>query len=101
LDINLFSKIIKKLGKTGIEDFAYQYQDKIYGFKDVGDNIWDNQGKYQYKYEQGQLIEMDKNIKKYNYLILVFHVLYKEVVHIFQIIIMNIILMNFLKLKKY
>jgi hypothetical protein len=63
LDINLFSRIVKKLGDTNIEDFECTIDSKIYGFKDIGDNTWDDQGKYQYKYEQGQLIEMDK---KYN-----------------------------------
>jgi hypothetical protein len=64
LDINLFSKIVKKLGDTDIEDFGYKYNENIYGFKDVGDNTWDDQGKYQYKYEQGQLIEMDENYEE-------------------------------------
>jgi hypothetical protein len=64
LDINLFSKIVKKLGETDIEDFEYTIDGKIYGFKDVGDDVWDDQGKYQYKYEQGQLIEMNKKYKE-------------------------------------
>ena len=63
MNIDLFAKIVKKLGKQDLEDFAYTYNNKIYGFKDVGDDNWDDQGKYQYKTEQGQLIEMDK---KYN-----------------------------------
>lgn len=61
MDINLFAKIVKKLGDFNLEDFSYTYNDKIYGFKEVGEDNWDDQGKYQYKNEDGQLIEMDKN----------------------------------------
>jgi len=64
MDINLFSKIVKKLGKQDFEDFEYTYYNKIYGFKDISGDSWDDQGKYQYKYEQGQLIEMDENYKE-------------------------------------
>ena len=64
MDINLFSKIVKKLGKQDIEDFQCTYNNKIYGFKDIRDDNWDDEGKYQYKTEQGQLIEMDKNYKE-------------------------------------
>jgi len=63
MNITLFAKIVKKLEKNNLEDFAYTYNDKIYGFKNVGDDNWDDEGKYQYMTEQGQLIEMDK---KYN-----------------------------------
>lgn len=56
--------IVKKLGDTDIDDFEYIYDGKIYSFKDVGDDTWDDQGKYQYKYEQGQLIEMNKKYKE-------------------------------------
>ena len=59
MNITLFAKIVKKLGKDDLENFAYTYNGKIYGFKDVSDDNWDDQGKYQYKTEQGQLIEMD------------------------------------------
>ena len=64
MDINLFAKIVKKLGEDCLEDFEYTYNSKIYGFKDVGDDNWDDQGKYQYKTEQGQLIEMDENYQE-------------------------------------
>jgi len=70
MDINLFAKIIKKLGKDDLEDFAYTYNGKIYGFKNVGDDNWDDEGKYQYKTEQGKLIEMDgdyQEIQSFNY----------------------------------
>jgi len=40
------------------------YDGKIYGFKGVGDDKWDDEGKYQYKYEEGQLIEMNEKYKE-------------------------------------
>ena len=64
MDINLISKIVKKLGKQDFEEFEYTYNNKIYGFKEIGDEEWDDQGKYQYRIEQGQLIEMDENYKE-------------------------------------
>ena len=70
MDINLFAKIVKKLGKDDLEDFEYTYNNKIYGFKDVGDDSWDDQGKYQYKTEQGQLIQINENyqeIQEFNF----------------------------------
>jgi hypothetical protein len=70
MDINLFSKIVKKLDTYALEDFEYTYGGKIYGFKDVGDDSWDDQGKYQYQYQEGQLIEMDdkgKEIQSFNF----------------------------------
>ena len=70
MNINLFAKIVKKLGKLDLDDFSYTYNNKIYGFKDVGDDNWDDEGKYQYKTEQGQLIEMDTNyqeIQEFNF----------------------------------
>ena len=63
MDINLFSKIVKKLGKQDLENFQYIDDYIIYGFKEIGDDSWKDEGKYQYKTEQGQLIEMDD---KYN-----------------------------------
>ena len=60
MDINLFYLIVKKLGDSDLDDFSYTKDGKIYGFKEVGDDSWDDQGKYQYKYEEGQLMEMDK-----------------------------------------
>jgi len=60
MDINLFSLIVKKLGDSDLEDFSYTHNGKIYGFKDIGSGDWDDQGKYQYKYDEGQLMEMDK-----------------------------------------
>jgi len=60
MDINLFSLIVKKLGDSDLDDFSYTKDGKIYGFKEVGDDSWDDQGKYQYKYEEGQLMEMDE-----------------------------------------
>ena len=59
MDVNLFSLIVKKLGDSDLDDFSYTKDGKIYGFKEVGDDSWDDQGKYQYKYEEGQLMEMD------------------------------------------
>jgi len=70
MDINLFAKIVKKLGKDDLENFAYTYNGKIYGFKNVGDDNWDDEGKYQYKTEQGKLIEMDgdyQEIQEFNF----------------------------------
>jgi len=64
MDINLFSKIVKKLGEQDFEDFKYTCNNKIYGFKEIGDDNWEDEGKYQYKIEQGQLIEMDENYKE-------------------------------------
>ena len=70
MDKNLFSKIVKKLGKNDLDDFEYKCNGKIYGFKDVGDDSWEDEGKYQYKTEQGQLMETDeeyKEIQLFNY----------------------------------
>lgn len=64
MDITLFSKIVKQLGNHDLDDFECTINNKIYGFKNVGDNDWDDQGKYQYQYQQGQLIEMDENYKE-------------------------------------
>jgi len=64
MNIKLFSKIVKKLGNTSLEDFECTYDGKIYGFKDIGDDKWDDEGKYQYKTEQGQLIEMNDKYKE-------------------------------------
>jgi len=65
MDINLFVKIVKELNGYDLDDFEYTDSDgKIYSFKEIGDDSWDDQGKYQYKYEQGQLVEMDKNWKE-------------------------------------
>jgi len=65
MDIKLFSLIVKKLGDKDLDDFEYKHDNVIYGFKDVGDDEWedDGSGKYQYKEEQGQLMSMDE---KYN-----------------------------------
>jgi len=65
MDIKLFSLIVKKLGDTDLDDFEYKHDNVIYGFKDVGYDEWedDGRGKYQYKEEQGQLMSMDE---KYN-----------------------------------
>ena len=71
MDIGLFSKIVKHLEDYSIEDFAYVDSDgKIYGFKSVGDDSWEDEGKYQYKNEEGQLIEMNEDydeIQTFNY----------------------------------
>lgn len=72
MDIKLFLKIVEELGDTDLEDFEYIYEDKIYGFKGIGDDEWvdDGSGKYQYKDEKGQLIEMDneyKEIQSFNF----------------------------------
>jgi hypothetical protein len=71
MDINLFARIVKKLDDYHLEDFEYINADgKIYGFKEIGDDSWDDQGKYQYKTEQGQLIEMDdkyKEVQSFNF----------------------------------
>lgn len=66
MDINLFSKIVKKLDDDSLEDFKYKHGNVIYGFKDIGDDNWedDGSGKYQYKSEEGQLIEMDEHYKE-------------------------------------
>jgi len=64
MDINLFAKIVKNLGENNLDDFSYEYNGKIYTFKEIGDNSWDDQGKYQYKCEQGQLIEVNKKYKE-------------------------------------
>ena len=71
MDINLFSKIVKRLGEQDLEDFQYIDDYIIYGFKEIGDDNWEDEGKYQYKTEQGQLIEMDdKYNEKYYYYLL-------------------------------
>jgi len=70
MDINLFSKIVKKLDNQDFEDFEYTYNNKIYGFKDITEDSWEDDGKYQYKTEQGQLIEMDdryREIQSFNF----------------------------------
>ena len=59
----LFAKIVGALGETDLDDFSYEHEGKRYGFKGVGDNSWDDQGKYQFCTERGQLIEEDKNYK--------------------------------------
>jgi len=64
MNIELFSLIVKKLGESDLEDFSFKGDGKIYGFKDVGDGNWDDQGKYQYKYDEGQLMEMDEKYKE-------------------------------------
>ena len=64
MDIKLFSKIVKKLGESDLDDFVYEYDGKTYMFKEVGDDSWDDQGKYQYKNEEGQLIEIDEKYKE-------------------------------------
>jgi len=64
MDINLFSKIVKKLDEQDFEYFKYTYNNKIYGFKEIGDDSWEDEGKYQYKTEQGQLIEMNDKYKE-------------------------------------
>jgi len=64
MDINLFSKIVKKLDNQDFEDFEYTYNNKIYGFKDITEDSWEDEGKYQYKTEQGQLIEMDDRYRE-------------------------------------
>ena len=60
MDINLFSLIVNKLGDYNLDDFEYVHDGKIYGFKGIGDDQWDDQGKYQYRYDKGQLMEMDE-----------------------------------------
>jgi len=70
MNINLFAKIVKKLEKEDLENFTYTYNNKIYGFKDISNDNWDDEGKYQYKTEQGQLIEMNENyqeIQEFNF----------------------------------
>lgn len=64
MDIKLFSKIVKKLDESDLEDFECTYDGKKYGFKDVGNNKWDDQGKYQYKKEDGQLIEINEKYQE-------------------------------------
>jgi len=70
MDINLFSKIVKKLGDSNLDDFECTYGGKIYGFKDVSKGKWDDEGKYQYKNEEGQLIEVNEKwqeIQSFNF----------------------------------
>jgi hypothetical protein len=70
MDITLFLKIVKRLGSHNLDDFVCTINNKIYGFKNVGDDSWDDQGKYQYKYEKGQLIETDEHyneIQSFNF----------------------------------
>ena len=64
MDKELFAKIVGALGDTDLDDFSYEHEGKRYCFKGVGDDSWDDQGKYQFKTEQGQLIEEDKNYKE-------------------------------------
>ena len=63
MDIKLFSLIVKRLGDKDLDDFSCQCGNKYYRFKTIDDN-WEDDGKYQYRTEQGQLIEMNKNYKE-------------------------------------
>ena len=64
MNIELFKKIVENLGDRYVDDFSYEHEGKTYAFKKVGDNSWDDEGKYQYKTESGQLIEINKKYKE-------------------------------------
>jgi len=64
MNITLFAKIVKKIGKTDIDEFEYIHNNKTYAFKDVSEGNWDDQGKYQYKTVKGQLIEMNEEYQE-------------------------------------
>lgn len=70
MDKSLFYRIVLELDNCDLDDFSYEHEGKRYMFKEVGDDSWDDQGKYQYKEEQGRLVEIDENykeLKEFNY----------------------------------
>ena len=65
----LFLKIVEEIGNYDLEDFEYEHEGKTYIFK-CDDVEWDDQGKYQFAEEIGQLVEVDekcKIIKRFDY----------------------------------
>lgn len=66
----LFLEIVASMdSEVCLEDFSYKHNGEKYGF-DISDDGWEDDGKYQYKYEQGQLVEFDEKyhiIQKFNF----------------------------------
>lgn len=70
MDKSLFFRIVLNLGHSDLDDFIYENGDRKYIFKNVGDDNWQDEGKYQYRQEDGRLIEVDDNyneIKQFNF----------------------------------
>jgi len=65
-----FLKMVVEMGKTSLDDFLYKLNEKNYAFTELDDDGWDDEGKYQYKNEKGQLIESDDEyteIQRFNF----------------------------------
>lgn len=58
-----FLKMVASMGKRDLDDFTYNLNGKLYAFRDITEDNWDDQGKYQYKIQKGQLIMIDSNYK--------------------------------------
>ena len=72
MDKNLFGIIVKRLGDDRLDNFSCVIDNCKYMFKDISEDEWedDGTGKYYYKLEKGQLIEVDEEyneIKKFQY----------------------------------
>lgn len=67
-----FLKMVALMGKEELYDYTYELNGKRYGFQEIDeDDSWDDQGKYQYKTEKGQLVELDEDnytvLQEFNY----------------------------------
>lgn len=72
MDKNLFAIIVKRLGDSNLDDFSCKIGNHEYTFDDVSDDSWEDDGcgKYYYKTEKGQLIEVDEEystIQRFQY----------------------------------
>jgi len=56
----LFLKISNEIGDQHLDDFSYEHDGKIYGFK-YEESDWKDEGKYQHREESGVLCEYDEN----------------------------------------
>lgn len=52
-----FLKMVARMGEKSVEEFEYESDGKRYGFYEMDDDGWDDEGKYQYKTEKGKLVQ--------------------------------------------
>lgn len=55
-----FLKMVALMEDEELYDYIYELEGKKYGFREINDDKWDDQGKYQYKIEKGQLVEFNE-----------------------------------------
>lgn len=52
-----FLKMVAQMGEVEVDDYIYELNGKRYGFYEMGEDSWEDEGKYQYKEEKCQLLQ--------------------------------------------